>query len=664
MRRFVLAATTLVCALVVLIGGAGSASADTVAQPLPFSQDWTNIGLVTTDDSWAGVPGVIGYRGDGLTAANDVDPQTVTADGSTTPVDVNANQVNPNTFTTGGVTEFHITNPTVALTGSGTADAPHIVLNLDTTGTTGIAVSYALRDIDGSTDNAAQQVALQFRVGSSGSFTNVASGYVADATTGPSLATQVTPVTATLPTAADNQPLVQVRVITTNATGNDEWVGVDDISVVAGGPPPPDAAPSVTSTTPTSGATEVTTSSNVGITFSEPVTVANATFAISCASSGAHTFVLSGASAAYTLDPNTDFVAGETCTVAVDDHGVRDVDSVDPPDTMGADHVFSFTTVALAARIFQIQGGAHLSPLNGRVVSVPGVVTAVRPSSFTMQDADGDGSIATSDAILVFRSGIGATVTVGQAVLVSGRVTEFRPGGAASANLTTTEIVSPTVTPGGPGAAIAQTVLGVGGRTPPTSVIDDDATGNVETSGSFDPATDGIDFYESLEAMLLRVNDPVAVGPTNDFGELWVLADNGAGAGVRTVRQGIVIGPTDFNPERIQLEDDIVPEATPDANVSDRFTTAAVGVLDYNFGNFELQLTSALTRIDSGLQREVTRAHGPTELAIATFNVENLSPLDPPGKFAELAGLIVDNLRAPDILALEEVQDNDGPTNS
>ncbi|MBA2293911.1 MAG: endonuclease/exonuclease/phosphatase family protein, partial [Actinobacteria bacterium] len=42
----------------------------------------------------------------------------------------------------------------------------------------------------------------------------------------------------------------------------------------------------------------------------------------------------------------------------------------------------------------------------------------------------------------------------------------------------------------------------------------------------------------------------------------------------------------------------------------------------------------------------------------------NLSPLDPPGKFAELAGLIVDNLRAPDILALEEVQDNDGPTNS
>jgi hypothetical protein len=64
-------------------------------------------------------------------------------------------------------------------------------------------------------------------------------------------------------------------------------------------------------------------------------------------------------------------------------------------------------------------------------------------------------------------------------VTVSGRVTEFRPGGATSANLTTTEITSPAVTPGGPGAEVAQTVIGAGGRVPPTSVIDDDATGDV-----------------------------------------------------------------------------------------------------------------------------------------------------------------------------------------
>ena len=404
---------------------------------------------------------------------------------------------------------------------------------------------------------------------------------------------------------------------------------------------------------------------DVEITFSEPVTVAGATFSISCAASGAHAFTLSGGPTTYTLDPAAAFALGERCTVTVDDAGVSDVDTDDPPDRMAADHVFSFTTVPLPARIFEIQGAAHLSPLDARVVSgVPGVVTVVRPNSFTMQDALGDASDATSDAILVFGTGIGGSVSVGQAVTVAGVVSEFRPGGAVT-NLTTTEIVSPVVTPGGPGAPITPTVLGLGGRTPPTTVIDDDATGDVETSGTFDPATDGIDFYESLEATLLRVNDPVVVGPTNGFGELWVLADNGSGAGVRTIREGVVISPGDFNPERIQLEDDILgPGATPAANVGDRFTTAAVGVLDYNFGNFELQLTSPLTRVDKGLVREAARAQRPDELAIATFNVENLSPVDPPEKFARLAGLIVDNLRAPDLVALEEIQDNDGPSNT
>ena len=479
-----------------------------------------------------------------------------------------------------------------------------------------------------------------------------------------------------LTSTADNTLRRQASVIDGDPNGSDafdpaaQWDGFatntfDGLGSHTVGPPPADAPPSVASTTPASGASNVATSATVGITFSEPVNVTSATFTISCTTSGAHPFALSGGPTSYTLDPTTDFATAETCTVTVDDQGVSDVDTVDPPDAMSVDFTFTFTTVGIAARIFQIQGAAHLSPLAGRLVSnVPGVVTAVRPSSFTLQDVTGDGNVATSDAILVFGTGIGGSVSIGQAVTVSGRVTEFRPGGSASANLTTTEIVSPTVTPGGPGAAIAQTVVGVGGRVPPTSVIDDDATGDVETSGSFDPATDGIDFYESLEAMLLRVNDPVVVGPTNGFGELWVLPDNGAGAGIRTIREGIVIGPSDFNPERIQLEDDIVLDATPDANVGDRFTTAAVGVLDYNFGNFELQLTAPLTRVDNGLEREVARPQRRGELAIATFNVENLSPVDPPEKFAELGGLIVDNLRAPDIVALEEIQDNDGPANT
>ncbi len=203
--------------------------ADNTAQTLPFSQDWTNTGLITVSDDWSGVPGIIAYRGDGLTATTAVDPQTVVAESSV--IDVNANQLNPSTFTTGGVSEFDIANPVVALQGSVTARAPYIQLHLNTTGLSGINVSYNLRDIDGSTDNAIQPVALQFRAGSIGDFTNVPAGFVADATDGPSLATRVIAVSATLPPAADNQPLLQVRMITTDAAGSDEWVGVDDIVV-------------------------------------------------------------------------------------------------------------------------------------------------------------------------------------------------------------------------------------------------------------------------------------------------------------------------------------------------------------------------------------------------------------------------------------------------
>ena len=54
----------------------------------------------------------------------------------------------------------------------------------------------------------------------------------------------------------------------------------------------------------------------------------------------------------------------------------------------------------------------------------------------------------------------------------------------------------------------------------------------------------------------------------------------------------------------------------------------------------------------------------PDDLSVATFNVENLDPTDPQSKFDDLAQIIVHNLRAPDLVALEEVQDNNGATDN
>ena len=48
----------------------------------------------------------------------------------------------------GGVGEFEITNPTIALQGSGTADAPDIIIYLNTTNFQNKSVAYNLRDIE------------------------------------------------------------------------------------------------------------------------------------------------------------------------------------------------------------------------------------------------------------------------------------------------------------------------------------------------------------------------------------------------------------------------------------------------------------------------------------------------------------------------------------
>lgn len=241
MSRNLTKSVAMLCVATVLLGGTTLlkwtpvAKADLVAQPIPFTQNWTNAGLITTDDDWSGVPGIIGYRGDELTSATGVDPQTILIDGSMTPVDVNANRNDPDAFLSGGVTEFDgIANPAVALNGSGTGDAPHLVINLNTSGTTAINVAYNVRDLDASADNAIQQVALHYRVGNTGNFTNLPAGYVADATQ-PNAATLVTPVSVPLPVAAENHPLVQIRIMTTNAVGNDEWVGIDDINITGTG---------------------------------------------------------------------------------------------------------------------------------------------------------------------------------------------------------------------------------------------------------------------------------------------------------------------------------------------------------------------------------------------------------------------------------------------
>ena len=322
--------------------------------------------------------------------------------------------------------------------------------------------------------------------------------------------------------------------------------------------------------------------------------------------------------------------------------------------------------------IHTIQGASHISLYDGQYITTQGIVIALRSNGFYMQDPNPDLDAATSEGIFVFTSSAPG-VMAGDEVEVVGTVDEFRPGGGGGTNnLTTTELADPdllvtVITSGNP--LPAATVIGTGGRVPPSIAIEDDATGDVETSGVFDPATDGIDFFESLEGMYVQVNEAVAVGPTSSFGELPVLGDNGANVapGIRTTRGGIVIQPDNFNPERIILDDEILRVNSMSmalANVNDKINGSVNGVMDYSFGNFKLQVLQAPILASGGLVQEVALPATAYQLDIATFNVENLAPSDPATKFATLANQIVVNLGSPDILAIEEIQDNNGTLNT
>ncbi|WP_347302537.1 Calx-beta domain-containing protein [Croceibacterium sp. TMG7-5b_MA50] len=311
----------------------------------------------------------------------------------------------------------------------------------------------------------------------------------------------------------------------------------------------------------------------------------------------------------------------------------------------------------LALTIMQIQGAGHRSEYAGQVVTTTGVVTAVAGNGFYLQDATGDGDAATSDAVFVF-TGTAPTVAVGDRANVGGQVAEYQ---AAPGALSLTEIVNPTVTVVESGVALPGAVLiGANGILPPSEVIDDDGL------TSFDPTTDGIDFWEALEGMRVTVETPQVVASTNGFGETDVVASLGQGATGLNDRGGITISDGDYNPEKIQLEDGLLPGFAPDFTTGDQLANVT-GVVNYAFNYYEVQVTEAVTVTrDTTLNREVTDLVGDADsLTFANYNMENLAATEEstdgtPDRFDALAADIVNNLKSPDIIAAQELQDADG----
>ncbi|HEY7010682.1 MAG TPA: endonuclease/exonuclease/phosphatase family protein, partial [Jatrophihabitantaceae bacterium] len=320
-----------------------------------------------------------------------------------------------------------------------------------------------------------------------------------------------------------------------------------------------------------------------------------------------------------------------------------------------------------ALRIHDIQGTSWLSPHNGETVSnVPGVVTAVRSSGssqgYWIQDPQPDDNPATSEGIFVFTGSAGSAVAVGDSVLVSGKVNDFYPLSsgetvATTSNLSVTEIGSATaIVLSCDNALPAPLVLGP--TTVPDTYAPDLGGGNIETTG-IHPDRSALDFYESIEGMRVEVDNARVVGPSNSFGEQYVTTKPNQAA---TYRGGTeLLGENQAPSGRLEIA--TANGAALDLDVGDVLQGATVGAIDWsNFGGYVLE-ASTLGTIQHNHLAPVTATPGSAkQLSIATYNVENLAPSDPASKYTALATGVITNLATPDIVSLEEIQDNSGAT--
>ena len=166
--------------------------------------------------------------------------------------------------------------------------------------------------------------------------------------------------------------------------------------------------------------------------------------------------------------------------------------------------------------------------------------------------------------------------------------------------------------------------------------------------------------------MLVTVEDALAVTGTNRFGEIFTVANQGANATGLSNRGTLNISPDDFNPEKIQV--DAFPGETIAGVDTGALLGDVTGVVSYDFGNFQVQPTQPFDVAASALEPERTALRGSDmELTIATYNVLNLETNESDGdtdvangRFDAVAAHIIDNLGTPDIVALQEIQDNSG----
>ena len=302
--------------------------------------------------------------------------------------------------------------------------------------------------------------------------------------------------------------------------------------------------------------------------------------------------------------------------------------------------------------IGEIQGESHLSPLVGNKVIINNViVTKKDKTGFYVQDKVSDNNPRTSDAIYVASKD---NVEVGDLLKVQGIVKEGQTFKTPAGSLTVTQITNVTITK--LGTTDLPKPINISGKMP-KDIVDNTPT-------KYNPETEALDYWESLEGMLVEVNKPRVVGPQYK-GDIYVLPGDYKGQKLNNIG-GVNLRPGVQNTETLPI---IVGNKFV-AKAKDYFTENISGVVTYRNKTYKIDPNNVPNLQDGGLKREVSKIY-PSEdkLTIASYNIENFSANNnghdetPEEKVDKIANSFIKEVHSPDIITLIEVQDNNGGVN-
>ena len=374
--------------------------------------------------------------------------------------------------------------------------------------------------------------------------------------------------------------------------------------------------------------------------------------------------VLGGVGATYLSAEVNEVSAAEVKTEVVTPATTTNKNEVTPA---GATAPAAQTTAPKEVKnIGEVQGESHQSPLAGKEVIINNVVVTKIDKTgkgFYVQDKVSDNNPRTSDAVYVALKDK-VEVESGDLLKVQGTVKEgymeeysVKPGQTfkkPAGSLTVTQIINATITK--LGKAELPKALNISEKMP-KDVVDNTPT-------KYNPETEALDYWESLEGMLVEVTKPKVTGPQYK-GDIYVLPGDYKGQKLNNIG-GVNLRPGVQNTE-------VLPVTVGNkfvAKAKDYFNDNITGVVTYKNKTYKIDPNSVPKLQDGGLEREVSKIY-PAEdkLTIASYNIENFSANNnghdetPEEKVDKIANSFIKEVHSPDIITLIEVQDNNGGVN-